>query len=86
MLFFLVTGVSAECAGGGEFAEFVSYHIFGDVHGDEFVTVVYSEGMTYELGSYHGGAAPRLDDVFLSAGIHIGYFFLQFYGDKGSFF
>ena len=85
-LFFLVAGVSAECAGGGEFAELVAYHVFCNVHGNKLVAVVYGESVAYELGSDHGCATPRLNDVLLAAGVHVGDFFLQLYGDKGSFF
>ena len=65
-LFFLVAGVTAEGSCGGEFAEFVTYHVFGDVDGNEFVAVMDSEGMTDEFGGDHRGAAPGFDDVFFS--------------------
>ena len=62
-LFFLVSGMAAESARGGELAEFVAYHVFGDVNGDEFVAVVDSKCHADEVRGNHGSAAPGLDDV-----------------------
>lgn len=45
--------MTAEVTCGGEFAEFVSHHIFGHVDGNEFVTIVYSEGVANEFGGDH---------------------------------
>ena len=85
-LFFLVAGVSAECAGGGEFTQLVAYHVFGHVHGDEFIAIVHRECMSYEFRGDHGRAAPGLDDVFLAGGIHVGHLLFELHADEGTFF
>src|SRR5258708_553887 len=42
--------VSFKRAGGGELAEFVTHHIFSDVHRDKLSAVVDGEGVTDEFG------------------------------------
>ena len=85
-LFLLVAGVAAESTCGGELTKLVAYHVLGNVYGNEFVTVVNCESMAYEFGSDHGCAAPRLDDVLLAGGFHVGYFLLKLNADEGTFF
>ena len=41
MLFLLITAVSTEIAGGCKLAELVSYHVFGDIYGNKFITIVH---------------------------------------------
>ena len=52
-LFFLVTYMTAELAGGCELTELVTYHVFSNINRDEFVSVVNCNGMTHEVGRYH---------------------------------
>ena len=58
--------MTAEDTGGRELAELVSDHVLGDIHGDELVPVMHSDGEAYKVGGDHGGAGPRLDGRFLS--------------------
>lgn len=85
-LFFLVAGVAAEIAGGGKLAKLVTNHIFGYVNGDEFVTVVNSESMAYEVRRNHGSAAPGLDYRLLAGLVHGSDFLFELDTDEGSFF
>ena len=86
ILFLAVTGVAAESTRGGELAELVANHVFGNVDRDKLVAVVDSECVSYELGGNHGGAAPGLDYRLLAGLFHGSYLLLELDGDKGSFF
>ena len=86
MLFLAVTGVAAESARGGELAELVAYHVFGNVDRDKLVAVMYGEGVTYELGGNHGGAAPGLDYRLLAGLLHSSHLLLKLNADKRAFF
>ena len=57
-----------EGARGGELAEFVADHIFGDVNGREYLAVVNAERVTDEVGRDRRAAGPGLNG-FLSAGL-----------------
>jgi len=48
--------MAAENAGGSKFAEFVTDHILGDVHGDELVAIMHGDGLADEVGRYHRSA------------------------------
>ena len=84
--FVLVAGVSAEYTGGGEFAEFVSDHILGHIHGDEFVAVMDSDGEADEVRGNHRGAGPRLDGGFLAGFLGGDHALFQFVMYIGTFF
>ena len=45
--------MAAEDAGGSKFAQFVAYHVLGNVNRDELVAVVDSDGLTYKIGRNH---------------------------------
>src|ERR1041385_3411701 len=63
--------VPLELAGGREFAELVSHHILGDIHGDEFFPVVQRDGVAHELGKDGAAARPRAHDLlFIGRGHH----------------
>lgn len=49
----IVAGVASECACRRKFAEFMTYHVLCDVNRNEFVPVVYSDGMAYEIRRDH---------------------------------
>ena len=51
ILFLAVTGVAAESTRGGELAELVANHVFGNVDRDKLVAVVDSECVSYKLGA-----------------------------------
>ncbi len=77
--------MAAEVTRGGELAQLVAYHVFGDVHRDELIAIVYRESMANEFGGDHGRAAPSLDDILLAGSIHVGYLLLELHADEGSF-
>ena len=85
-LFLLIAGVSTEGTCGGELAKFVAYHVFGDVYGDEFISVMNSESMANKLGRDHRCATPCFDDCFFTGSVHVSDFFLKFDADERSFF
>lgn len=58
--------MSAEDTGGSKFAQFVADHILGNIHGDEFVAIVDSDGEAYEVGGNHRGTRPGLDGALLA--------------------
>ena len=78
--------MAAECAGGGKFAKFVTYHVLCHINGNELISVMNSESMANELGGYHGCAAPSLDDILFAGSFHISHFLLELNADKGTFF
>src|SRR5579875_3121598 len=59
----LVGRVAVEGAGGGELAELVADHVFGDHHRHMLLAVVDAEGQADELGHDGGAARPGLDHV-----------------------
>ena len=81
-LFFLVACVAAECAGGGKFSQFVTYHVLGHVYRYEFISVMHRKSVAYKVRRDHGRTAPRLDDVFLAAFLHGCHFLLELNADK----
>lgn len=83
---FLIAGVTTEVTCRSEFAELVTYHVFGNVHRNKLITIVNSKGMTNEFGSDHGSAAPCFDHRFLPALIHGTHLFVKLHADKGAFF
>ena len=64
--FVFLSCVSAEDTGGSKFAELVADHVFGYIHGDEFVAVVDSDGEADEVRGDHGSARPCLDGALLA--------------------
>lgn len=64
--FVFLACVSAENTGGSKFAEFVADHVFGYIHGDEFVAIMDSDGKAYEVRGNHRGAGPCLDGALLA--------------------
>ena len=86
ILFLAVTGVTTESTRGGELAELVANHVFGNVDRDKLVAVVDSECVSYELGGNHGGAAPGLDYRLLAGLLHSSHLLLKLNADKRAFF
>ena len=70
--------MAAEDAGGSELAQLVSDHIFRNIYGDEFVAVVYGDGLTHEIGRNHGSPGPSLDRDFLVGLLRLNNSFFQF--------
>lgn len=56
LAFVLLASVTAEDTGGGKFTEAVTDHIFGNVNGDEFVSVMDCDGKADKVGRDHGCA------------------------------
>lgn len=63
LFLFLVAGVAAEGTGWGEFAQFVTDHVFRDEHRNKRFAVVHRDGFTHKFRGDHGGAGPSLDDL-----------------------
>ena len=63
--------MTAEAAGRCELTQFVSYHVFGHIDGDEFVPVVYRQGMAHEVRRDHAGTRPGLDYLCLAVFGHV---------------
>ena len=70
--------VSAEDTGRSKFAEFVADHVFGNIHGDEFVAIVDSDGETDEVRRNHRGAGPSLDGGLLAGFLSSDHTLFQF--------
>ena len=69
-----------------EFAEFVPYHVFRNVHRDKSLSVVYRNRLSYEIRRNHRSARPGLDHRLL-VGLDIGeHLLLQLVVNKRSFF
>ena len=62
--------MAPEGTGGGEFAQLVTYHILGDVHGDMLLSVMYGNGVTDHIGEDGGRPGPSLDDGLLAGVVH----------------
>ena len=56
LTFVLLTSVTTEDTCGSEFAQFVAYHVFSNVNGDEFVAVMHCDSKSDEIGGDHRGA------------------------------
>src|SRR5215469_6851653 len=50
--------MSLECPRGRKFAQLVSHHVFGNVHRNEFLAVMYRDGVPDELGQNRRTARP----------------------------
>src|ERR1035438_6995950 len=57
--------VSLEGAGRRKFAQFMPYHIFGHVHRDEFLSVVYRHRMAHKFRKNRGAARPGAHHLLL---------------------
>lgn len=77
LLLLAVACVSAECAGQCKLTKFMAYHVLGDVHRYEFVSVVHCDGVSDEVGGDHRSACPSLDDVLLAAFVHCEHLLLK---------
>ena len=79
--------MSFELTGRGEFAELVTHHELRHVHGDEFIPVVYGEGVPNEIGTDRRATTPRLNHPFFTFSfIHANDLFLEVGSDVGTFF
>ena len=85
-LLFAVARVSAECAGGGKFAKFMTHHVFSYIYGDKLVAIVYCESVADKLGGNHRSAAPSLDNGLLAGFLHSGDLLFELNADKRAFF
>jgi hypothetical protein len=68
ILLFADTAVAAENPGWREFSQFVADHVFGDINGDESLTVVDGEVMADEIRGDHRLAAPGFDGLAVGSG------------------
>src|SRR5574344_1281699 len=68
LLGFLVGGVTLEGTSQSEFAQLVTYHLVGDVHGHVLLAVVHGNGQTDEIGQHHGATRPSLDGLLILGG------------------
>ena len=48
-----VTSVSSECTSWSELAQLVSYHIFGNINRNKFISIVNCNSMAYEIRRNH---------------------------------
>ena len=78
--------MTAEDTCRGELAEFVTDHVLGDIHGDEFVPVMHSYSKANEVGGDHGGAGPSLDGGLFARLLRSDHTLLQFVMYIRSFF
>ena len=53
VLFFLVTSVSSESTSWSKFAQLVSYHIFGNINRNKFISIVNCNSMAYKIRRNH---------------------------------
>ena len=70
--------MTAEDAGGSEFAKFVTHHVLGDIDGDELVAIVNGNSLTNKVGRYHRSSRPSLDGDLLVRLLCLDYSFFQF--------
>ena len=63
--------MALKSTSGGELAQFVAYHILGDVDRHVLATVVDGDGVTDTVRENGGGAAPGLQDALLTGRVHL---------------
>ncbi len=73
----LVGRVTFKGTRQSEFAQLVTYHLVGDVHGYVLLTVVHGNGQTDEIGQHHGTARPGFNRTFVLTGNRLFHFSLQ---------
>ena len=78
--------MTTEIARGGELAELVTHHVLSDVNGNELVSVVDSDRLTYEVRRDHTCTRPSFDDRLFVAFRLGDYFRFELGVDKRSFF
>ena len=81
----LLATVSTELAGGGKLSELVAYHVFGNVNGDELVSVVHCYGVAYEIRADHRSTGPSLYHILLATLVHGENLLLERDSDEGTF-
>src|SRR5690606_36375869 len=81
----VVTGVAAEGPRWGEFPQFMAYHVLGDIHRNELVPVVYSEGEPHELRGDGARTRPGLQYGLLTGLLHVGHTLRQLVVDERGF-
>ena len=59
-----------EGSGGSKLTEFVTDHIFGNIHRHMFASIVDSKGVSDEFGDYCRCADPGLEDILHAAHDH----------------
>src|SRR5271170_1194432 len=70
-------GMSFKCACRRKFAELVSHHLLGDVHGDKFPPVVHRDGVADKFRHDGRTARPGLDHFLFAARVQTFHLFAQ---------
>lgn len=75
-----------EGTGRGEFAEFMTDHIFGDIYRYVFSSVMHCDGVTYKARQDGRSTGPGLTTFFSLASFMALIFFSRENATKGPFF
>ena len=78
--------MTSKGASGGEFSEFVTYHLVCEVDWHVLSTVVNGDRMTYHLGQDCRGSRPSFNYLLLACGVEFFNFCHQMVCDKRAFF
>ena len=85
-LLLVIARVTAEGTCRSELAQLVTYHVLRYIDGNELVSIVNCDCVTYKVRGDHTRARPSLDDFFLVRLIHSEHLVFQLNVDKRSFF
>src|SRR3989339_1848749 len=83
---FFISGMSLEGARQGKLTQFVTHHVFGYIHRDMLLTVVYRNCQADELGQHRGTARPGFHRAFIVGRAHCLNLLEQVSVDKWTFF
>jgi len=78
--------MAPEYACMGELAEFVAYHIFGDIDRDKFMAIVNGDGMPDEFRRDSTAARPGLDNFLSPCSFIVSILARSFWSTNGPFF
>ena len=83
---FIVAAMTTEGASGSKLTKLVTYHVLGNIYGNELITIVHSESVTHKFGSNHRSTRPSLDHALLAALIHCVNLLFELYTNVRAFF
>jgi hypothetical protein len=66
----LLREMTTEVAGRGEFAQFMTNHVFSDIDRNMPAAIMYSDGVANHLGEDGAGPAPGTNNFLFALGIH----------------
>src|SRR5690606_7456141 len=78
IFYFLLRWMRFERSCRSKFSQLMTHHVFGYINRNEFISVMYCEGVTYKIRRDHRSSAPGFDHGFFTGIVHRRHFLIQF--------